>query len=134
MNETHAHFQQHPFHSTACAYSWKVVFPLAQLAYVNWNRASGLKGEDMGEACMDTACQGVVLASKRQDVASKRVMACVHVVDVDGLRCHARRGHPPWYGQDEAMHLKEDKRNEKVGHGKRWALRPPYTAGICGAL
>jgi len=86
----------------------------------------------MGEACMDTACQGVVLAGKTQDVACKRVTVCVHAVDVDGLQCHAPRAHPLWDGQDAAMHLKEDKRSGKVGEGKGWVLRPPYTAGICG--
>lgn len=85
------------------------MFPLAQLAYVKGNRASAPKGEDMGEPCMDTACQGVVLASKTQDVASKRAMACAHAVDVDALQCHARRGYPPWDGQDAAMHLKGQK-------------------------
>ena len=50
-----------------------------------------------------------------RDVVSKRVMICVHAVDVDGLRCHLWRGHPPWDEQDAAMHLKEDKRNEEGG-------------------
>ena len=97
------------------------MFPLAQLAYVKGIRASAPKGEDMGEACMDTACRGAVLASKKQDVASKRVMVCVHVVDVDALPCHARRGHPPWDGQDAAMHLEEDKRCEKGWQSKMGA-------------
>ena len=97
------------------------------------SRASAPKGR-MSEALMNIACQGVVLASKTQDVASKRVMACVHAVDVDGLQCHARRAHPPWDGQDVAMHLKEYKRSGRVGEGKGWVLRPPYTAGICGGL
>lgn len=106
-----AHFRQHPFHSTVYAYSWKIEFPLAPLACVKGTQALVPKGEDMGEPCMGTACQE--LASRTRDVASKRVMAC-DAVDVDGLRCHARRGHPPWDGQDAAMHLKEDKRSEKV--------------------
>lgn len=101
------------------------MFPLAQLVYVKGNRASAPEEEDKGGACMDKACQGVALVSRMQDVASKRVMACVDAVDVDGLQCHARRGHPPWDGQDVAMHLKEDKRSETVWQGKRWALRPP---------
>lgn len=105
--------------------------PLAQLAYVKGIRASAPKGEDMGEACMDTACRGVVLVSKTQDVASKRGMVCVHAVDVDALQCHARRGHPPWDGQDAAMHHKlqafaepsENKRDVGVLGGYTWQDR-----------
>jgi hypothetical protein len=73
-------FRQLPLHWNAYACSWKIAFPPALRAYAREDRAGALEGGDMGEAlCMDTACLGVVLASRTQDVIGMWVVVNVDV-------------------------------------------------------
>jgi hypothetical protein len=71
----------------------------------------------MGEPpCMDITYLGAELVSRMRDVTSKPVVS-VDVVDVDGRRGRAVRGHLE-NGHDGATRLGDDKRSEtpRSGH------------------
>jgi hypothetical protein len=103
-------YRQRPLRSTACACSWPFVSPLAQGAYAKRDREATRRGEDMDEVpCIDTACPGAVLASRRRGATGKVVEVGVGAAGVVGVGARQDHALGEWlwgHGHDEATRQK----------------------------